>query len=124
MMSFMSKKKKFKFKVHLELVELSSVPFVTGVLFSKVRLHDGGSYTDYSPRRDIRSNSVAWNAQFDFPCKMTASANTGVLDPCVCRISVRKNVRGTCTMYEARAAQEWTINLWNRSVKTCWKEEQ
>ena len=50
MMSFMSKKKKFKFKVHLELVELASVPFVTGVLFSKVRLHDGGSYIDFSPR--------------------------------------------------------------------------
>ena len=49
-MSFMSKKKKFKFKVHLELVELASVPFVTGVLFSKVRLHDGGSYIDYSQR--------------------------------------------------------------------------
>ncbi|XP_070177233.1 EEIG family member 2-like isoform X2 [Littorina saxatilis] len=94
MMSFMSKKKKFKFKVHLELVELASVPFVTGVLFSKVRLHDGGSYIDYSQRKDIRSNTVVWNAEFDFPCKMTASANTGVLDPCICRISVRKEMRG------------------------------
>lgn len=93
-MSFMSKKKKFKFKVHLELVELASVPFVTGVLFCKVRLHDGGSYTDHSPRKDIRSNKVVWDAEFNFPCKMTASANTGVLDPCVCRISVRKELRG------------------------------
>lgn len=90
----MSKKKKFKFHVHLELVELASVPFVTGVLFSKVRLHDGGSYIDFSPREEVRNNSVGWKAHFNFPCKMTASANTGVLDPCVCRISVRKEMRG------------------------------
>ena len=50
MMTFMSKKKKFKFKVLLELVELSSVPFVTGILFAKVRLHDGGNYVNFSDR--------------------------------------------------------------------------
>lgn len=38
----MMKKKKFKFKVDFELDELSSVPFVNGVLFCKVRLLDGG----------------------------------------------------------------------------------
>lgn len=38
----MMKKKKFKFKVDFQLDELSSVPFVNGVLFCKVRLLDGG----------------------------------------------------------------------------------
>lgn len=38
----MMKKKKFKFKVDFDLDELSSVPFVNGVLFCKVRLLDGG----------------------------------------------------------------------------------
>lgn len=38
----MMKKKKFKFRVDFELDELSSVPFVNGVLFCKVRLLDGG----------------------------------------------------------------------------------
>ncbi len=42
-MSFiLMKKKKFKFKVDFDLEELSSVPFVNGVLFCKVRLLDGG----------------------------------------------------------------------------------
>ncbi|XP_051021389.1 protein FAM102B [Acomys russatus] len=41
----MMKKKKFKFKVDFELEELSSVPFVNGVLFCKMRLLDGGSFT-------------------------------------------------------------------------------
>ena len=42
-MSFiLMKKKKFKFKVVFELDDLSSVPYVNGVLFCKVRLIDGG----------------------------------------------------------------------------------
>lgn len=42
-MSFiLMKKKRFKFKVDFDLEELSSVPFVNGVLFCKVRLLDGG----------------------------------------------------------------------------------
>lgn len=42
-MSFiLMKKKRFKFKVDFDLEELSSVPFVNGVLFCKVRLIDGG----------------------------------------------------------------------------------
>lgn len=42
-MSFiLMKKKRFKFKVDFDLEELSSVPFVNGVLFCKVRLVDGG----------------------------------------------------------------------------------
>lgn len=49
-MSFiMMKKNKFKFKVDFELDELSSVPFVNGVLFCKVRLQDGG-FTEESSR--------------------------------------------------------------------------
>ena len=46
----MMKKKKFKFNVNFELVELSAVPFVNGVLFAKVRLLDGGKFDQQSPR--------------------------------------------------------------------------
>ncbi len=45
----MIKKKRFKFKVDVELEELSSVPYVNGVLFCKVRLTDGG-FSDESSR--------------------------------------------------------------------------
>lgn len=48
----MMKKKKFKFKVDFELDELSSVPFVNGVLFCKVRLLDGG-FSEESSRSVI-----------------------------------------------------------------------
>lgn len=47
---FMAKKKKYKFSVILYLEGLSSVPFINGLLYAKVRLLDGGSFVHQSPR--------------------------------------------------------------------------
>ncbi|TNN67824.1 Protein FAM102B [Liparis tanakae] len=89
-MSFiLSKKKRFKFKVDFDLEELSSVPFVNGVLFCKIRLLDGG-FTEESPRNPVQANCVHWRKRFSFVIKMSANTGTGVLDPCFCRVSVRK----------------------------------
>lgn len=41
-------------------------------------------------REQVQANCVRWRKRFSFPCKMSANAGTGVLDPCVCRVSVRK----------------------------------
>lgn len=41
-------------------------------------------------REEISEHQVKWKAQHTFVCKMVASANTGVLEACVCRVSVRK----------------------------------
>uniref|UniRef100_A0A8C8R9A5 Family with sequence similarity 102 member B n=1 Tax=Pelusios castaneus TaxID=367368 RepID=A0A8C8R9A5_9SAUR len=90
----MMKKKKFKFRVELELDELCSVPFVNGILFCKVRLLDGGSFSGESSREVVLANSVHWKKKFLFMCKMSASATTGILDPCICRVSVRKELKG------------------------------
>ncbi|XP_075792763.1 EEIG family member 2 isoform X2 [Pelodiscus sinensis] len=90
----MMKKKKFKFRVELELDELSSVPFVNGILFCKVRLQDGGSFSGESSREVVQANSVHWKKKFLFMCKMSASVTTGILDPCICRVSVRKELKG------------------------------
>nr|XP_019966478.1 PREDICTED: protein FAM102B-like [Paralichthys olivaceus] len=93
-MSFiLTKKKRFKFKVDFDLEELSSVPFVNGVLFCKVRLLDGG-FAEQSTREPVQANCVHWRKKFSFMCKMSASAGTGVLDPCLCRVSVRKELKG------------------------------
>ncbi|XP_034559726.1 protein FAM102B-like [Notolabrus celidotus] len=93
-MSFiLMKKKRFKFKVDFDLEELSSVPFVNGVIFCKVRLVDGG-FAAESSREQVQANSVHWKRRFSFVCKMSANAGTGVLDPCVCRVSVRKELKG------------------------------
>ncbi|KAK9306335.1 hypothetical protein QLX08_003023 [Tetragonisca angustula] len=93
-MAFMMKKKKYKFSVEVELEELTAVPFVNAVLFAKLRLLDGGSFVDHSTREEVQEHTVRWNAKFEFLCKMSANASTGVLDPCILRISVRKELKG------------------------------
>ncbi|XP_073953472.1 uncharacterized protein isoform X2 [Choristoneura fumiferana] len=93
-MAFMTKKKRYKFGVQACLEELTEVPFVSAVLFAKVRLLDGGNFQDHSSREEVRNHAVRWNAQFSFVCKMCANANTGVLEPALMRVSVRKECKG------------------------------
>ncbi|KAJ8346483.1 hypothetical protein SKAU_G00278840 [Synaphobranchus kaupii] len=47
-----------------------------------------------SLREEVQENCVRWKMRFSFVCKMSASSATGVLDPCVCRVSVRKELKG------------------------------
>lgn len=44
----------------------------------------------YLHRESVHANCVHWKKRFSFMCKMSANTGTGVLDPCVCRVSVRK----------------------------------
>lgn len=46
----MIKKKRFKFNVHLCVEDLTAVPFLNAVLFVKVRLLDGGTFSQTSSR--------------------------------------------------------------------------
>ncbi|KAL1506234.1 hypothetical protein ABEB36_005631 [Hypothenemus hampei] len=94
MTSFMSKKKKYRFQVEICLEQLLEVPFVSAVLFAKLRLLDGGSFQDHSSRQEVRDHKVHWDAQFSFPCKMMANASTGVMEKCILRISIRKEYKG------------------------------
>ncbi|KAJ8263325.1 hypothetical protein COCON_G00157820 [Conger conger] len=93
-MAFLTKKKKFKFQTHFTLEELTAVPFVNGVLFCKIRLLDGGDFASASSRQEVQEHSVRWKKRFSFVCKMSANPATGVLDPCICRVSVRKELKG------------------------------
>ncbi|KPI95319.1 Protein FAM102A [Papilio xuthus] len=45
-------------------------------------------------KEEVCNHSVRWNAQFSFVCKMCANANTGVLEPALLRVSVRKECKG------------------------------
>ncbi|XP_065598845.1 EEIG family member 2 isoform X3 [Cyrtonyx montezumae] len=42
----------------------------------------------------VQANCVRWKKKFIFMCKISASATTGILDTCVCRVSVRKELKG------------------------------
>lgn len=41
-------------------------------------------------RQEVQDHTVRWGAKFEFICKMSANASTGILDPCAVRVSVRK----------------------------------
>lgn len=41
-------------------------------------------------REVVQANCVRWKKKFFFMCKISASATTGILDTCTCRVSVRK----------------------------------
>ncbi|CAH2100471.1 unnamed protein product [Euphydryas editha] len=45
-------------------------------------------------REEVRKHAVRWNANFSFVCKMCANATTGVLEPALLRVSVRKECKG------------------------------
>ncbi len=49
-MAFMVKKKRYKFSVKLCVEDLTAVPFLNAVLFVKVRLLDGGSFSKTSSK--------------------------------------------------------------------------
>ncbi|XP_041720553.2 protein FAM102B isoform X2 [Coregonus clupeaformis] len=81
------------FSVSLLLDELGNVPRVTGLIFCKVRLLDG-SFTEESPRLEVLHNSVQWGKMFEFECRIAVNSLSGVLDDCMCRLSVRKDTKG------------------------------
>ncbi|XP_051899939.1 protein FAM102A-like isoform X2 [Pristis pectinata] len=98
-MAFLTKRKKFKFLVRLTVVNLSAVPFVNGILFCKIRLLQGGGFSELTtrfpcPGEEVQENCVQWQKESCFTCKMNASPVTGVLDPSICRVSVRKELKG------------------------------
>ena len=39
---------------------------------------------------DVRDHTVNWGEQFDFHCKIYGSPVTGELEPCCCKVSIRK----------------------------------
>jgi hypothetical protein len=48
----------------------------------------------FSRRDEVKDHTVKWGQHFLFPCKMSANASTGELDPCMLRISIRKEIKG------------------------------
>eukprot|EP00090_Calanus_glacialis_P044201 TRINITY_DN7865_c0_g1_i1.p1 TRINITY_DN7865_c0_g1~~TRINITY_DN7865_c0_g1_i1.p1 ORF type:complete len:348 (+),score=114.26 TRINITY_DN7865_c0_g1_i1:103-1146(+) len=93
-MAFIIKKKRYKFQVELTLNELTEVSFGKAILFAKVRQLEGGNFQQSSAREEVENHAVRYDTKFNFPCKMAANSNTGVLDSCKCRVSIRKEEKG------------------------------
>ncbi|CAI4227369.1 unnamed protein product [Auanema sp. JU1783] len=88
------KRKKVKFSVDLQVSNLSDVPLVNAVLFAKVRLLDGGNFEDLTERVEVVSHSASWSHRSSFSCRISSDPTTGMLEKCLCRISIRKEQKG------------------------------
>ncbi len=115
-MSFL-KRRRFKFGVDLQVVQLTDVPLVNAVLFAKVRLLQGGTFESTTERVEVQKHSVDWHTRFQFSCRIASDATTGVLDKCLCRVSVRKVSESTtrcdsCRNARAgRATRNWALSM-------------
>lgn len=69
---------------------LSNIPlaYKDGLRFIMMLITHSLSVSLY--RQEVQENCVRWRKKYSFVCKMSASPATGVLDPCICRVSVRK----------------------------------
>jgi len=80
--------------VDLTLNELTEVSFGKAIMFAKIRQLDGGNFEQSSKREEVSNHAVKYDQKFSFPCKMAANYNTGILDSCKCRVSIRKEEKG------------------------------
>lgn len=88
------KRKKVKFNVDLQVCNLSDVPLVNAVLFAKIRLLEGGTFDDCTERVEVVKNSCSWSHRSNFCCRITSDPSSGILERCLCRISIRKEQKG------------------------------
>ncbi|XP_040592817.1 protein FAM102A isoform X2 [Mesocricetus auratus] len=51
-------------------------------------------FEDKRQQEEVQENCVRWRKRFTFVCKMSANPATGLLDPCIFRVSVRKELKG------------------------------
>uniref|UniRef100_A0A7E4VEN9 C2 NT-type domain-containing protein n=1 Tax=Panagrellus redivivus TaxID=6233 RepID=A0A7E4VEN9_PANRE len=87
------RKKRVKFLVEFEVNRLTDVTFVNAVLFAKVRLLDGGNFKSFTNHGHTRNHIVQLGPRFSFPVKIPADAQTGQLETCRCKVSIRREDR-------------------------------
>ena len=84
------KKKRVKFSVDFEVKKLTDVPLLNATIFAKVRLLDGGSFEAFTNHGHVEAHSVLLGPKFNFLVRIPADAQTGQLEDCKCKVSIRK----------------------------------
>ncbi|EFO82634.1 CRE-SYM-3 protein [Caenorhabditis remanei] len=94
------KRKTVKFSVDLQVCHLSDVPLVNATVFGKMRLLDGGSFEEATERVEVKNHSASFNTRFVFCCRIPCDQNSGTLEKCLCRVSIRKEQKGGKSFYK------------------------
>ena len=84
------KKKRVKFSVDFEVKKLTDVPLLNATIFAKFRLLDGGSFESFTNHGHVEAHSVLLGPKFNFLVRIPADAQTGQLEDCKCKVSIRK----------------------------------
>eukprot|EP01135_Chromosphaera_perkinsii_P002373 Nk52_evm27s222 gene=Nk52_evmTU27s222 len=85
---------KIKFKIQLSVQELTSIPYVSGTLYARIKVKNANRFTGETAKRRIADHSVLWNETFEFVCSIPKDETSGVLDSCICKISIRMATKG------------------------------
>jgi hypothetical protein len=88
------KKKRVKFLVDFEVNKLTDVPLLNATLFAKIRLLDAGTFESFTNHGKVEAHIVNLGPKFNFSVRIPADAQTGQLEDCKCKVSVRKEDRG------------------------------
>lgn len=94
------KRKGVKFSVNLQVCRLSDVPLVNAIVFAKIRLLDSGSFEDTTERVEVLNHGASWSNQSQFICRISCDSQSGILEKCMCRISIRKEQKGGKSFYK------------------------
>ncbi|CAI2357149.1 unnamed protein product [Caenorhabditis sp. 36 PRJEB53466] len=94
------KRKTVKFSVDLQVCHLSDVPLVNAIVFSKMRLLDGGSFEEATERVEVKNHSASFHTRFVFCCRIPCDQTSGTLEKCLCRVSIRKEQKGGKSFYK------------------------
>ena len=87
-------KKRYVFQVQLTLEELISVPFLSSLLFVKVKLASPLSPVNFLTKKyEVSNHTVRIFEQIIFYSKFT-SKNDGILQPLILHISIRRELSG------------------------------
>uniref|UniRef100_A0A0K0FK79 C2 NT-type domain-containing protein n=1 Tax=Strongyloides venezuelensis TaxID=75913 RepID=A0A0K0FK79_STRVS len=83
-----------KFTVDIQIVELTDVSLLNGVLFAKVKSNENGKFRGETEHKEVKNHRVNWEKRFQFPVKIATDPNTGVLEKCMIKISIQREEKG------------------------------
>uniref|UniRef100_A0A0K0EHC1 C2 NT-type domain-containing protein n=1 Tax=Strongyloides stercoralis TaxID=6248 RepID=A0A0K0EHC1_STRER len=83
-----------KFTVDIQIVQLTDVSLLNGVLFAKVKLNENGKFRGETEHKEVNNHRVNWEKRFQFPVKIATDPNTGVLKKCIIKISIQREAKG------------------------------
>uniref|UniRef100_A0A0N4ZRS4 C2 NT-type domain-containing protein n=1 Tax=Parastrongyloides trichosuri TaxID=131310 RepID=A0A0N4ZRS4_PARTI len=83
-----------KFTVDIQIVQLTDVSLLNGILFAKIKSNENGKFRGETEHKEINNHRVNWDKRFQFSVKIATDPNTGVLERCMIKVSIQREIKG------------------------------